>query len=265
MSRLSLNYYMTKHRFAGWVERNICHKYMRFAAFIGNCKAITKQLKEEGCPEHKIKLLYNGIETDRFTIKPKKSQNQTFSSSYPLKIVTVGNLHEYKGYDDLLEALALLIKSDRDLPPWLCEIAGVDVDGSLLKLKQKADTLGLTNSVRFLGYVHNIAEFLNSAHLFIHPSHTEGLPNAVIEAMASGLPVIATKVGGITELIEDGINGLLIEPSSPRELKLAINKYLKDMVYAQKMGEVSSRLAKEKFDVKTSVLKYQKIYTDLLK
>ncbi len=259
MSRLSLNYYMDKRKVAGWIERKICHRFLGFKAFIGNSKAIQKQLIQEGCPTDKVNLLYNGIDTQEFLTKRQKTR-----ISSPIKITAVGNLHPYKGYDDLLEALNILDQSDNVTSDWICEAAGEDVEGNLGRLKAKAQELGLAEKVKFLGRIENVPQFLASADIFVHPSHTEGLPNAIIEAMASALSIVATNVGGIPELIDHEINGLLVESNAPEKMAHALKTYFDDYSQAYEYGQKASLKAQENFDLAQSVLRYKEIYREIL-
>ena len=259
MSRLSLNYYMDKRKVAGWVERKICHRFLDFKAFIGNSKAIQEQLIQEGCPADKVSLLYNGIDTQEFL-----TERQKIRISSPIKIAAVGNLHPYKGYDDLLEALSILDQSDNVTSEWICEIAGEDVEENLGRLKAKAQELGLAEKVIFQGCIENVSQFLASADIFVHPSHTEGLPNSIIEAMASALPIVATNVGGIPELIEHKINGLLIDSRDPEAMSQALKTYIELPSTAYEYARKVSFKAQEHFDLVKSVERYKKIYMEIL-
>ncbi len=163
-----------------------------------------------------IDVIYNGV--PGIKAPPPLVEKNCFT------IGTVANLRPEKGYDVMLEALAQ-VKSDlgeRIIFKYL--IVG---DGALRKaLTEKIHYLGLTEQVYLLGMVENVTEVIYKFDLFVLPSYTEGFPNALLEAMMAGRCVIATNVGGVPEVIEDGYNGLMVEPGNPEELSRAIKKVI---------------------------------------
>ena len=257
MSRLSLNFYMDKYPLLRWFETSICHKDTD--AFIGNSKAILSDLRQEGCKESLLHLIYNGIETQQFA-------NERHASDFksPFHIVCVGNLYRYKGYDDLIDACEILVKCHPSLK-WILEIAGEDREDNLVRLQSKVLKLGLKKRIKFLGYVENVSALLGRAHLFVHPSHTEGLPNAVIEAMSAGLPVVASNVGGMPELIASQENGLLIDASDPEGLASSIADLLNAPERMFHMGLVGQARAESIFTLDASIKKYIEVYDFLQK
>ena len=121
-----------------------------------------------------------------------------------IPFVSVGRLDEQKGYTYLLEAAAVLMKRE---PDFRLSIVG---DGPLRQsLEQQAASLGLNDTVRFEGQSAEVSRYLHRAHVFVLSSLWEGLPYTIIEAMASGLPVVTTDVGGCRELVIDGETGLV--------------------------------------------------------
>lgn len=159
-----------------------------------------------------IDVIYNGVPEIEAPLPCLEKEYFT--------IGTVANLRPEKGYEVMLEAVAQ-VKSElgeRRVIKYL--IVG---DGALRKdLTDKIHRLGLTEQVQLLGMVENVTEVLFNFDLFVLPSYTEGFPNALLEAMMAGRCVIATNVGGVSEVIEDGYNGLLVKPGDHRELSRAI-------------------------------------------
>lgn len=137
-------------------------------------------------------------------------------------LVTVGRLTHKNGTDDVIKSLAKLPKNIKFI------VIGKGEDGP--KLQKLSDTLGVSEQVRFLGFVpySDIPKYLSVCDVFIRPSRSEGFGNAFIEAMASGLPVIATPVGGIPDFIDDGETGVFCAPDSPQSVYLAIDNVLSD-------------------------------------
>jgi len=182
-------------------------------------------------------LASQGVETDRLLIVPTPVDNRFFSivrDPDALAIGYVGRLEFVKGCDVLLEAFSRLL---RDHPSARLTIVG---DGSLRQeLIRLAETLGVENSVVFTGPVPfaEVPSFLGRFSVFVLPSRSEGLPNALLQAMAAGLPVVATRVGGIPELVEDHVEGLLVEPNSPNDLAKAIGELMSNEGLCRTLGQ----------------------------
>ncbi|MCP4677574.1 MAG: glycosyltransferase [Deltaproteobacteria bacterium] len=141
----------------------------------------------------------------------------------PMELLYLGRLSVEKGPDVLLQSLTLLGKS----VPYRLTILG---DGPLRStLEQQVEKAGLQDTVRFLGFKSSIQADLMAADVLVMPSRTEGLPMALIEATAAGKPVVATRVGGIPEIIEDGVTGLLAAPDNPEELADRLEKMFGDL------------------------------------
>ena len=258
LSRLSLNFYSKKRPLLSWIERHICHKIGPHHV-VGNAHAILDELEDEGFSRNQMTLIHNGIETEHWTTKRSES---FYTGAETFHITALGNLHPHKGYDDLLDALAILKKAK--LPkPWHVNIAGRDVGSTKHKLTERIKSLDLQDYVTLLGHVTDREILLQKTHLFVHPAHTEGLPNAIIEAMSASLPVVATRVGGVPELI-DGANGLLVSPRSPKALAGALSTLLSDPKTMYALGQAGSAKAHAEFNVKRSVQDYKQLYQRLM-
>lgn len=135
----------------------------------------------------------------------------------------------------------------------------------MAELTALAGSLGMGHHVEFLGDVADIPSVLRRASLFVLPSLTEGLPLTVLEAMACGLPVVATRVGGTPEAIEDGVTGLLVAPGEPEQLAQAIQRVWGDWERGGEMGRAGRERVEELFDVRTMVAEYESFYQDALR
>jgi len=179
-----------------------------------------KEFIEIGYPESRMVYIPNGVAVSE---KGKRSYG-------PVEcVVTTARLSKEKGIDVLLRAWALVMKEEKTLK---LIIVG---DGPLeSELRGLCESLGLAGSVEFMGLTYNVEKYLEMADLFVLPSRTEGLSNALLEAMAHGIPCVATKVGGNDELLEGedreilqggyvvGKNGLLVNPEDPEGLSKAV-------------------------------------------
>lgn len=254
MSRLSLNFYFAKHPLLGIIEKMICHKFVDIA--VGNSKAILENLREEGVREEKLFLLYNGIDVDAFKITRDIDQ---YLNAKTIQITSIGNLFTYKGHGDLLAALEMLKTRRPDLS-WNVNIIGRDQNDNLAKYNAFLRDNNLENSINFVGASNEIATFLAQSHLHIHPSHTEGLPNSIIEAMSSGLACIGTNVGGVPELIDHKKTGLIVESKSPDDLSIAIESMLDDRKKLYDYGRAGQKKAVKLFSLKQSIARYLELY-----
>jgi len=201
-----------------------------------------KELAQKTASGINIDIIYNGVDTLKF--KPACNK----AHSIKLRIISTGRLIERKGYHHLLEAL----KDNRQVELILIG------DGNLsTELKE----LALKNNInaKFIGRVEHdsLLKYLHQADLFISPSISEGMSNAILEAMACGLPIVTTDTGGSEELING--NGFIVEKASPEALQKAVALYLKNKSLCQKHGVASRKLA-EKMSWASSADLYQELY-----
>ena len=153
----------------------------------------------------------------------------------PPVAVTVANFHTYKGHSDLLHAIAMLHESVR----FNVRLCGVGTERD--RMAELVDRLGIASKVTFVPPPANIADELLQAQFAIHPSHTEGLSNAILEELASGLPVVAYDVGGNGHLIEHGVNGFLHPVGDVSSLAASIEQLARDPELRRRMGAAARR------------------------
>jgi glycosyltransferase involved in cell wall biosynthesis len=186
-------------------------------------------------------------------------RNWDFDNGIPV-IGTVGRFVEPKGYPHLLDAM---VRIQAHLPDVKVLLVG---DGVLRRpMEEKAEALGLSDAVIFTGIRRDVPEILALLDVFVLPSLWEGLPIALLEAMAAGLPVVATRVGGVPEVVVDGVTGLLVPPRDPEALSEAILTLLQDPDLRQKMGQAGQDRVREYFSVERMVKRTENLYASLLK
>ena len=249
MSRRSLNAYQRRHPLLARLER-LLHR--RMDAVVGNSAAIVRELTAEGVDADRLHLIPNGVDLSRFG-RPR------VPSRGPLRFLTVANLIAYKGHADLLAAFALAAP---ELPDWQLRCVGRD-DGLMDALQAQARDAGIGDKVLFLGSRADVPELLASSDVAILASHEEGFPNAVIEAMAAGLPVVATRVGGVPEAVEDGVTGLLVPPHDPQALAAALRRMAGDPAACARMGQAGLARASAIFAIEACVDRYRELYERL--
>ena len=180
-------------------------------------------------------------------------------------ILFIGRLIRWKGIHILIQAMRLLIK---DYPEASLVIAGDGV--CLKKLKELVSKLGIESSVLFTGNIpgNEIISWYSKADIFILPSITdnnltEGLGVVLLEAMASGVPVIGSNSGGIPDIIEDGVNGLLVPPGDPDALNTAIIRIIEDPDLAEKFRNAGLKTVRERFSWDQIAARFMEIYMNL--
>jgi glycosyltransferase involved in cell wall biosynthesis len=187
-----------------------------------------------------VETIYNGIDVADWD-----------AASLPAKpagapvITTVGNIRRVKGHDVFIKAAASIVAQ---FPQVTFNIAGDVLESDYFaELQSLTGHLNLSNHFHFVGGVANLREYLSTADIFVLPSRSEGFSNAIVEAMAASLPVVATNVGGNAEAVTDGISGLIVPPDDPTALAAAITRLLSDPDKAREMGAAGKKLASEKF------------------
>ncbi len=187
-------------------------------------ESMGENLMSHGAPPEKIRVTRAGIDCSEFVFTPR-----TIPKELPVVFVQACRLIPKKGLETLLQAFS---RCHRQYPQTRLKLIG---EGPLEPLlREKAKTLGLSEVVQFTGYLETgaLIQALNQSHIFVHPSESasdgdqEGIPNALLEAMALGLPVIATDHAGIPELIQHGQNGLLVPEKHPQALAQAMQTLL---------------------------------------
>lgn len=173
-----------------------------------------------------------------------------------LLAVTVANLRATKGYPDLLAAARLV--ADRGAPIRFVAAGQGQLED---ELRTRVEELGLGERFRLLGYVPDAPRLVAGADLFVLASEHEGLPLGVMEALALGVPVVATRVGGVPELVESGVSGVLVEPGDPAALAAAILTLTDDATRARLAAGAAARGAR--VDGRSAVARLDRLYTDL--
>lgn len=227
----------------------LCDKVIAVSNFIEN------QLIESGIPSKKIVKIYNGVNA----LEYESLSSLKKKTSMGLKLAQIARLEEEKGHKYAIEAISLIDKEKYDVK---LVIVG---DGSKRdELESLAKRLQVEDRVTFTGYVKDVKDVVGECDIVILTSTNEALAIALLEGMAAGRPCIASKVGGVPEVVEDGINGILVKPRNPEAIMQAIIKLYEDPELYVKMGEQSLRIVKEKFDSTKLIKQVEEVYAELL-
>ncbi|WNM58953.1 glycosyltransferase [Candidatus Nitrospira allomarina] len=243
----------------GWTARHLTHH------IYANSNVVkTAAMSHLGIPSEKITVIKEARDAVRLG-KPSIQRRNRARLSLGLDedqrvIVTIGRQDFQKGQRYLLEAMAMLVSKHPNLVLLVAGRSG-DVSGELESLRNR---LGLQNRVHFLGHREDVPEILAAADLFAFPSFYEGLPGAVIEAMALGLPIVASDIDPVRETVEVGQNAILVKPASPVELASAIEDILIDPQRAHVLGVRSREIYEKRFTLEQSLGRLMEFYRQVV-
>ncbi|WP_454761327.1 glycosyltransferase [Caulobacter segnis] len=198
---------------------------------------LAKLAMERGAPQDHVWFIPNSV-------KAPSAQAQPFSrgEGASVKIVAAGRLHVKKGFDVLIRAVGKLRSWDFDVT---CEIAGEGDERADLEALIKE--LDLDLCVKLTGWTDDVAGFLAKGDLFAFPSHQEGFPLTLLEAMSVGLPVVATEIDGPDEILKDGVNGRLVPDDDPDRLGEALGELISDRETAKRLGAAARTLVLDEY------------------
>lgn len=258
MSRRSLNYYLKKYpriirRYEYWLHR-------KMTAIFGNAQRVVDQLHtEERIPPHKLHLIYNGItppdKEAAFSLREKLN-----IPDHHLIVIMVANLFKYKGHRDVIEALGNLHALDN----WSMVFIGRDQENLQTSLEGLARHHDIEGRVHFLGQQDNAPTFLHQADIALLASHEEGFSNAILEAMAVGLPLVVTDVGGNAEAVLDQENGFVVPARHPEAFAHALQSLIDNPALREKFTIRNQERFRTHFTLEHCVERYDLIYKKLL-
>ncbi|MGI0116723.1 TIGR03088 family PEP-CTERM/XrtA system glycosyltransferase [Zooshikella sp. RANM57] len=216
-----------------------------------------------GVAANKVAHIYNGVDTDKFSPQTPLASDvpESFTQPGQLIIGTVGRLAKIKHQQSLLSAFIELKKDSTVADTIKLVLVG---DGpEKAHLQSMAEKAGVASSVWFAGVRQDIPQLMRRFAIFVLPSLAEGISNTILEAMASGLPVVATDVGGNSELIQHQQNGMIVPVDNVAALAEAIHQYLKDTERRKQHGLAARQHVVETFSMDAMVNRYTSIYDQL--
>lgn len=213
--------------------------------------------KKLGAPQEKTRVIYAGVDYDFYT--PGKKIKR-IDPKNKISILSTGRLVRLKGYEYILPAIRCLLDEGFDLD---YSIIGGGED--LSRLTQIATDLNIKERVHFLGRKNQIEvkQLIGCADIYVHPSTTEALGVAILEVCSMGLPVIASSVGGIPEIIQNGENGILVEPEQSSPLTDAIRMLIQNNELARELGKKARESVITKFSIQQETKNWRELYQDL--
>jgi L-malate glycosyltransferase len=225
--------------------------------------AVSEQVRRhcievDGIDPSRVMTVYNGLDLADWNADSGSEERV----GEPV-VATVGNIRRVKGHDVFIRAAASIAEK---FPDTSFRIAGDVLEPEYFaELQKLVSELKLSNRFHFVGGVTNLQDYLSTVEVFVLPSRSEGFSNAIIEAMAASLPVVATSVGGNAEAVQDGVSGIIVPPEDSAALAAAIISLLYDTAKAKQMGIQGKRLAAEKFTTKAMMSQITSVYASLLR
>jgi len=220
----------------------------RFAhRMVANSKAAAEQLITEGVARDRIDIVPNGIDLKMFPVRREAPRPRT--------VTMVACLREGKRIDVLIESIPRIVSRHPEVE---FQIVG---DGPCRQqLIDMATAMGVLAHVRFMGHRDDVPAILSASDLFVLPSESEASPNVILEAMAAGLPVVASRVGGIPELVTDGVTGFLVPPSDPPALTHALLDLIDHPERAGAFGQAGRARIEREYSFDRTVRQFETLY-----
>jgi glycosyltransferase involved in cell wall biosynthesis len=251
--------------------------FLRFRNFVLNkadifsaiSPEIVNELRLSGVPSEKIELIPNSVDISCY-VPVNDDQKQLLRKKLNLPasaaiVLYTGRLVSYKGLPLLLKVWNEILREHTDGLLVLVGAGGLDIHNCEHELREYVQSSGIQRSVLFTGAVRNVAEYLQAADVFAFPTANDAFPSSVIEAMACALPVVATPVGAIKDIISNGKDGLLIEPGNAAQLFDALETVLTDENLAARLGQSARQTVEERYSAGQVTIRYFSLFARLLR
>jgi len=247
-----VDFHLKGNSFSRW-------KYRQVDAFIAASEAIRQMLVADGVPAERTVTVHEGIDVDHVVAAPPVNVHEAFWLPHQAPVVgNVAALVPHKGQRYLVDAAHLVVQN---VPDARFIILG---DGELREhLEKQVHEHHLEKHVLLPGFRTDVLGCIKGFDLFVMSSVTEGLGTSLLDAMACGRPIVATRAGGIPEIVEDGVNGALVPPRDAASLAAAIVRALKDEGWRRRMGEAGLARVRERFTVDRMVSETAAVYKRL--
>lgn len=215
-----------------------------------------------GYSGHPFRVIPNGVAPLVEAGSAERVRNELELDPDEVLIVHVGNIRPGKGHDALVEAVSVAISNNPKLA--FVSIGSEKFEGDLARLRAEVESRGLNGHLRFLGPRSDALDFTGAADIYVNPSEVEGLPVAILEAMALGRPVVATNVGGVGTVVRSNETGYLVEAGDTDSLALRIVELAADREMRLALGNRAKALIEANFSLRDMVRSYERLYEEVL-
>jgi glycosyltransferase involved in cell wall biosynthesis len=234
---------------AGFIIQKIAYNYFNFVP-VAISNIVKKSIIEFYHIEY-VPLIYNGIDVLKYQVRQKQKENKL------IRLIHVGRFSHQKNHNLLIDAFKMVSDKKNNVKLYLVG------DGDLRKeIEYRVSRLNLADKVEFLGVRDDIPDLLAKSDIFVMSSDWEGLPLVLLEALAAGIPIVSTDVGGVPDIIKNNINGILVKPNDPVSLSKAIIDLIENRELRKKISE-TNKIYSLKFDIKKTQQEYEKLYLNL--
>lgn len=237
-------------------------------AFSAISPEIGSEFTSSGIPSKKIYLISNSVDTNRFLpVEPAQKKRLRAKLDLPKSAIIAiytGRLVSYKGLPLLLRVWNEICRKYKDVLLILAGTGGLDIHNCEEELHAYVKSEGMEQHTLFTGVVRNVPEYLQASDLFVFPTQDDAFPSSIVEAMSCGLPVVATPVGAIKNIITDRESGLLIPPGNAEQLFQALDVMLSDKVLTSRLGTTASKSVQELYSAENVTKKYTTLFQSLI-
>lgn len=233
--------------------------YGRNAAVIAVSEAVAESLV--GYPGPTPRVIPNGVSVSVSPTEIEEVRSELGLEPGQDLVVHVGNIRPHKGHENLIRATRHIVAKDPNV--LVVSVGAEKYDGDLVRVRESASSAGVSEHIRFMGRRENARTFLAAADVVVNPADVEGLPLAILEALALGRPVVATAVGGVPSVVMDRVTGLLVPPGDPEALAVGVLEAL-DSPDAKSWGQAGSDLVAAGYGIARMIADYEKLYGEVL-
>ncbi len=251
----------------GYYSNHFFSRVMGFGKFvIAISHAIARRMIEDfNVPRSRIRLIPRGVDLTQFPYRGEMKRTEGKEREKEITVGMIGRITPLKGHGDFLRAMVKVVQEFPNCRIWIVGDAPKEKGDYLNHLQRLTRRLGLSRQVEFLGNRSDVAEILRQLDVLVLSTVTpEAFGRVIVEAQAVGVPVVATRVGGVVDIIEDQKTGLLVPPSDPLTLSVAILRVLKDPVLARSLVEAARRRVEEEFSLEKMVSRSMAVYEETI-
>lgn len=248
-----------KRNLIQWIDAQAIRYFDRVTA---HCENTRLETIKRGFRPRDVSTLICGFETHRVDLEPSlrlRQRAEYGAHEGDTVLINVARLYPEKAQEFLLECFAQLVQQRPQLKLWVAGIGPLEE-----KLRATAERLRLGESVRFLGFISALPQLLALADLQIHPAHIEGVPLAICEGMAAGLPIVASEVGGLPEILDHGRNGVLVPGLDQARFCDAVLSLVDDPLLARRFGDRARSFIENEYSLRTAIGHVEATYRELV-
>jgi L-malate glycosyltransferase len=253
------------HRFDNW-RRNALQWFdirltRRFDCISAHCESTREAMLRYGIPASDVHTLPCGFETHalRLSAEEREAGRALLGAGPQAQVlVNVARFYPEKAHDFLLDCFAQIVQQRPSARLWIAGVGPLEA-----QIKAQAQRLGLGDSVRFLGFVVDLPRLLALADLQLHPAHIEGVPLAICEGMAAGLPIVASEVGGLPEILAHGRNGVLVPGLNQHSFVAAVLRLMDEPERARGYGQAARRFIEYDYSLRSAAQRVERTYREL--